>query len=155
MAEIITVSGVKALGQSFKKQGKRVVLVGGCFDILHPGHVIFLQKAKKAGDILVVLLESDQKVRKIKGEKRPINSQKMRALILAALKSVDYVVLLPFMETESSYAELVKKIGPDVIAATSGYDTAHHKHITQLTGARLKFVTVKIGDHSSSRILEK
>ena len=135
-------------------QGKRVVLAGGCFDVLHPGHIIFLQKAKKAGDELIVLLESDEKVKKIKGIKRPVHNQKERALMLKALKFVDAVILLPFMESEREYDEWVKKIKPDIIAATLGDPQNHHKKRTaQLVGAKLKYVTKRVGNHSSSRIL--
>ncbi len=80
---------------------EKVVLAGGCFDVLHPGHVIFLQKAKKEGDILVVLLESDEKVKRLKGDGRPIHTQEKRAENLSALKVVDFVVLLPFMKENS------------------------------------------------------
>ena len=79
---------------------KITVLAGGCFDVLHPGHIVFLEKAKKAGDYLVVLLESDKKIRKLKGKGRPVHSQKERAEILSALKSVDSVVCLPYMEND-------------------------------------------------------
>ena len=64
----------------------KIVLVGGCFDILHLGHVVFLEKAKKEGDVLVVLLESDEKVRFLKGKGRPVHTQSERAEILSALK---------------------------------------------------------------------
>lgn len=132
----------------------RTVLVGGCFDVLHPGHIIFLQKAKATGDQLVVLLESDRKLKKIKGIKRPVHSQKMRALMLKALKFVDRVIMLPFMETERQYDDFVKKIKPDIIATTLGDPENHHKKRTaKLVGAKLKYVTKIIGNHSTSRIL--
>jgi len=101
-----------------KKRGNRIVLVGGCFDILHIGHVRFLSEAKRMGDYLVVLLESDQRVRALKGEKRPVFIQKERAEMLSALKSVDLVVLLPMLETDRDYLNLIKRIKPDVIAVT-------------------------------------
>ena len=97
---------------------KRIVLVGGCFDILHIGHVRFLSEAKRMGDYLVVLLESDQRVRALKGEKRPVFIQKERAELLSALGSVDLIVLLPTMDTDRSYLNLIKRIKPDVIAVT-------------------------------------
>lgn len=133
---------------------KKVVLAGGCFDILHPGHVIFLQKAKKAGDILVVLLESDQKVKKLKGVNRPVHTQKERAIVLKALKFVDRVILLPNMKNDSDYERLIKQIKPDIIAATEGADDNHFKkQAAKLVGAKLVYVTKMIGYHSSSGIL--
>jgi rfaE bifunctional protein nucleotidyltransferase chain/domain len=100
------------------KRGERIVLAGGCFDILHVGHVRFLSEAKEMGDHLIVLLESDRIVEKLKGRNRPVFIQKERAEMLSALRSVDLVVLLPMMEHDSDYLDLVKKIKPDVIAVT-------------------------------------
>jgi len=99
------------------KEG-RIVLTGGCFDILHIGHVRFLSEAKKMGDYLMVLLENDEKIRKLKGESRPVFIQKERAEMLSALRSVDLVVLLPAIENDSDYLNLMIKIKPDVIAIT-------------------------------------
>lgn len=135
---------------------KKVVLVGGCFDILHPGHIIFLQKAKRTGDRLIVLLESDEKIRKLKGNKRPIHTQKERELILKALKAIDLVIPLPYMKTDQEYEVLIKKIKPDVIAATYGaQDNYHKERIAKLVGAKLKYVTNMIEDHSTSKILNR
>lgn len=122
--------------------------------MLHPGHVIFLQKAKKAGDILVILLESDEKVKQLKGANRPVHNQKMRAKVLASLTSVDLVVKLPFMEEDDQYDQLILKIKPDVIAATSGYPNInYHKRAADLVGVKLIYVTKIIGNHSTSKIL--
>lgn len=138
------------------KQGTKIVLVGGCFDVLHPGHVIFLQKAKRAGDKLIVLLESDRKVRELKGTGRPVHSQKERALMLEALWPVDRVVLLPYLKDEKSYDELIRKIKPDVIAVTAGdKNLAYHQRAAKAAGAKIKFVTKVIGNYSTSRILDR
>lgn len=129
--------------------------MGGCFDILHPGHIIFLKKSKQAGDWLVVLLESDQKVTELKGADRPIHSQKDRAKMLKAIKFVDDVVRLPYMKSDQEYDEIVKKIKPDIIATTFGDKNIHHyQRSAQKVGAKLKFVTRFIKGHSTSRILE-
>jgi len=106
MGEAILVRKITEVVQNIKKQHKKIVLVGGCFDILHPGHVIFLEKAKKVGDILFVLLESDEKVKKIKGANRPIHNQKMRAKVLSVLCCVDYIVMLPFLKSDTDYDKL-------------------------------------------------
>lgn len=140
--------------KDLKIQGKKIVLVGGCFDILHPGHVIFLEKAKAEGDYLVVLLESDKKVKRLKGANRPVHSQPMRAKVLSALEFVDLVVMLPFMESETLYDKLVQKFRPDTIALTAGYANKNHqKRTAKLSGAKLRYVTKVIGNHSTSRIL--
>lgn len=153
MGEVIEVGKLAGFIGLLKKQNKKIVLAGGCFDVLHPGHVVFLEKAKKEGDILVVLLESDEKVRQLKGISRPVHSQKERAKVLSALRSVDCVVMLPFMKKSLDYDELIGKIKPDVIAATFGENNADHQRVARKVGAKLKFVTKIIGNHSTSKIL--
>lgn len=96
---------------------KKIVLVGGCFDILHFGHIYFLKKAKKLGDILVVALESDENTRKLKGFKRPIHTQKQRAEMLKSLSFVDKVISLPPFP---NYQELTANVHPAIIAVTKG-----------------------------------
>lgn len=133
--------------------GQKVVLVGGCFDVLHPGHLIFLERAKKEGDLLVVLLESDEKIRVLKGEKRPIHTQADRAKVLSDIKFVNFVILLSYLKKESDYDEVVKKISPTVIAVTKGVDDSHHKRVAKLSGATLKYVTKIVGDYSTTKII--
>lgn len=132
------------------------MLVGGCFDVLHPGHVIFLEKAKKAGDKLVVLLESDEKVRQLKGSNRPVHNQKERARVLSALKSVDQVILLPEIKDDHAYDEIILKIRPDIIAITKGYSNfVYHQRAAKVAGAKLRSVTQMVGNYSTSRILDR
>ena len=116
MARIVNVKELQKI--LLREDFGKIVLTGGCFDILHLGHVRFLSKAKRMGDTLIVLLESDRKVKKLKGKKRPVFIQKERAEMLGALRSVDLVVLLPEMENDSDYSNLVMKIRPDIIAVT-------------------------------------
>ncbi len=100
-----------------ERKGK-IVLAGGCFDILHIGHVRFLSEARRMGDYLTLLLESDEKVKKLKGKNRPVFVQRERAEMLAALRSVDLVILLPMLEDDRDYLNLVMKIKPGVLAVT-------------------------------------
>ena len=100
-----------------KKNNKKIVFTNGCFDIIHSGHISYLEKAKTLGDILIVGLNSDDSVKKLKGSNRPINTQKDRAYILASLKSVDYVVIF----NEETPYELIKKIKPDILAKGADY----------------------------------
>ena len=135
---------------------KKVVLVGGCFDVLHPGHIIFLQKAKAAGDYLIVLLESDERIKKLKGIKRPVHDQKMRALMLYAVRYVDQVISLPDLKKDEDYEKIVAKIKPDIIAVTKGGSDYHHeKRVAKLVGAELKYVTKMIGNYSTTAILNR
>ena len=108
---------------------KRIVLVGGCFDLLHFGHTEFLREAKKLGDHLIVALESDENVKKTKGESRPIHAQRQRRSMLEALSSVDEVISLPIMKTDEDYKTLVMKVHPNVIAATEGDPILEKKKI--------------------------
>ncbi|MDO8573955.1 MAG: adenylyltransferase/cytidyltransferase family protein [Candidatus Daviesbacteria bacterium] len=154
MAKIISAKQLPLFGKNLHKSGKKIVLVGGCFDVVHPGHIGFLTEAKKAGDILVVLLESDQNVRKLKGSNRPVHKQKMRAKVLSALEAVDCVLLLPDETSRQVYDQAIDLIKPDIIAVTRGYASIkYHKRAAKIIGARLKFVTNMIGNYSTSRIL--
>ena len=96
------------------------ILVGGVFDILHYGHIHFLREAKKLGDILVVALESDKNVKRLKGDSRPFHSQAQRKEILESLSFVDEVITLKDEMKDVDYLELVKKEQPLVIAITTG-----------------------------------
>jgi rfaE bifunctional protein nucleotidyltransferase chain/domain len=124
-------------------EGKgRTVLVGGCFDILHIGHVRFLSEARGMGDCLIVLLESDKKSRKLKGRNRPVFIQSERAEMLSALRSVDLVVLLPMMEDDTDYLNLVKKIKPGIIAVTENDPNIEKKRRqAEEAGGELKIIT--------------
>lgn len=96
------------------------VIVGGCFDLLHYGHISFLKKARDLGDTLIVLLESDEKVRKLKGDTRPIHNQNQRKEMLESLSCVDEVIILPAVTTDQFYIDLIDQIRPDVIVVTEG-----------------------------------
>jgi rfaE bifunctional protein nucleotidyltransferase chain/domain len=107
------------LGLLEKVRGKKkIVFTNGCFDLLHAGHADYLNKAKSVGDILVVGINSDASVRRIKGEKRPILPQQMRAYLLDNLKPVDYVVIFE----EDTPLELIKAIKPDVLVKGADWD---------------------------------
>jgi rfaE bifunctional protein nucleotidyltransferase chain/domain len=97
--------------KSIQTSGKTIVFTNGCFDIIHAGHVQYLEQAKAMGDILVVGLNSDASVKRLKGETRPVNSEKDRAIVLAGLESVNYVVIF---EEDNPY-ELIKVIQPDIL----------------------------------------
>ena len=93
MNKVRELSGLKPILESAKASGKTVVFANGCFDVLHVGHVRYLQEAKELGDILVVGLNSDQSVRRLKGEGRPVMEQESRAILLSALECVDYIAI--------------------------------------------------------------
>lgn len=100
-----------------RNQGKRIVFTNGCFDILHSGHVIYLAEAKKLGDVMIVGLNSDASVKRLKGESRPINSELDRQIILSGLKSVDYVSIFD----EDTPLELILACKPDLLVKGGDY----------------------------------
>lgn len=156
MKQLLTINQAAKLAKSLKADGSKIVLAGGCFDILHLGHVTFLEKAKACGDALIILLESDQSIKKMKGNSRPINPQAHRARLLASLKMVDYVILLPEMKGDNAaYDKLILKIRPDIIAITKGDRGIDHKtRQAVLVGAQLLEVTESLPEHSTTKILE-
>lgn len=115
---IKTKDEIYALSERLKKEGKKVVFTNGCFDILHVGHVKYLQEAKSYGDVLIVGLNSDSSVRELKGPTRPVNTEADRAYILAALESVDYVVMF----SEETPHDLIKNIAPDILVKGGDYE---------------------------------
>ena len=117
-SHIKTFDEIKTLASKLHSQGKKIVFTNGCFDILHVGHVKYLEVAKSYGDVLILGLNADSSVRKLKGPTRPINTQDDRAYILASLESVDYVVIF---EEETPY-ELIKLIKPHVLVKGGDYE---------------------------------
>lgn len=156
MNSILNISQAKKVAQSIHQQNKKIVLVGGCFDLVHLGHLVFLQKAKSIGDILFVLLESDQTIRRLKGDKRPINSQINRAKFLTHLKSVDFVIKLPEFKTNQQYQKLITQIKPNIIAITQNdFQKKLKKQQANLVKAKLITVTSVIKNQSTSLVIQK
>lgn len=135
---------------------KKIVLVGGCFDIVHLGHLIFLEKAKAKGDELIVLLESDENIRKNKGQNRPINNQENRAIFLTKLKMVDHVIKLPEMKSDEEYLEILKKVKPNIIAVSENDGNIEKKRRqAKEIGAKVLKVSKLIPHQSTSLIIDK
>lgn len=155
MDKVITLREVIKLSKKLKSERERIVLVGGCFDILHLGHVTFLEKAKERGDKLLVLLESDEAVRVFKGENRPINTQKDRARVLAALSAVDFIITLPRRLDDKMYDQIVKEIRPEVLATTKGDPQKYHKERqAKLVGAKVIEIVEPLKNQSTTRLAE-
>ena len=131
---------------------KKIVFTNGCFDILHAGHADYLNKAKSLGDILVVGINSDDSVRRIKGEKRPILPQQMRAYLLDNLKPVDYVVIFE----EDTPLELIKAIKPDVLVKGADWDLERivGADFVLSYGGRVERIPFSF-DISTSKIIER
>lgn len=156
MRKIITLDEATKLVKRLKSQGKIIVLTGGCFDILHQGHLTFLQLAKEQGDILFVALESDEKVRRLKGDKRPINSQEQRAKTLAVLDLVDYIIVLPTLQTDEEYLHFTTMLSPNIIAITQGDPkTAEKEKQAKAIGGQVVIVTKQLHNYSTTQIINQ
>jgi D-beta-D-heptose 7-phosphate kinase / D-beta-D-heptose 1-phosphate adenosyltransferase len=114
---IKTPNEISSIVKSLKNKGRKIVFTNGCFDILHIGHIKYLEEAKKCGDILIVGLNSDNSIKRIKGNNRPINNQSDRGYLLASLEIVDYVVIFD----EDTPIEIIKLILPDVLVKGGDY----------------------------------
>lgn len=155
MEKIIPANKIQGLIKKIKNSKQKIVIIGGCFDILHLGHIRFLKQAKKLGDILIILLESDERIKSMKGQGRPINSQEIRAEILGALQDVDFVVLLPRKMENKDYDFFVSKIKPDYIAVTKGDSgLKNKKRSAGLANAKVIVVMDLIKGYSTSKIVD-
>jgi FAD synthetase len=152
---LIVVSSITLIMSSYvftMNQNKKIVLVGGCFDIIHFGHIQFLQKAKEAGNYLIVALEPDERITHYKN-RSPIHTQKERAHNLLALRCVDEIIMLPLLNGFDDYLKLVQNIKPHVIAITNNDpQLANKQKQADAIGAQLVIVTDMIEDFSSSAI---
>lgn len=142
---------LKKIIQRHKQRGQRIVLANGCFDLIHVGHIRYLKESKKQGDVLVVALNSDASVRKLKGKGRPILSLKERAEIVSSFSSVDYVT---FFE-EPNVGKVLLELKPDVQAKGSDYtkDTVPEKEIVKSYGGAIA-ITGGPKIKSTSRLIE-
>jgi len=156
MNRIKTREEIKAIRKKLKTKGKRVVFTNGVFDIIHSGHVDYLNKAKASGDILIVGVNSDASVKRIKGKKRPILNEKERAFIVSNLKAVDYVTLFE----EDTPGELINELIPDVLikGADWALDKIVGRDAVEVNGGEVKtieFVNVQSTSNIIKSILDK
>ena len=118
--KILTETALQRQVSTLRCQGKRIVFTNGCFDLLHPGHVVYLEAARALGDVLIVAVNSDRSVRALKGPQRPITPEADRARVLAALACVDYVTLF----ADETAERLVEMLQPDIYVKGGDYARA-------------------------------
>ena len=137
---------------ALKAQGKKIVFTNGCFDLVHLGHLDYLEKARGKGDVLVIGLNSDQSIRRLKGASRPVMDENSRARLLAALEFVDYVVLFD----EDTPLELIRDILPDILVKGDDYDLSNivGADVVMSNGGKVETVELVKG-YSSTAIIEK
>ena len=143
---------IVSLGDLQSLSNKKIVFTNGCFDILHAGHIEYLYQAAQLGDVLLIGLNSDNSVRRIKGETRPINKEIDRAIILASLYFVDYVVFFD----EDTPLNLIEKIKPNVLVKGGDYSVENivGADFVQKNGGKVIVIPFKEG-YSSSSIISK
>lgn len=153
--KIINISQAFDISQRIHLDNKVIVLIGGCFDILHIGHVQFMEEAKKLGDILMLLLESDEAIRQLKGINRPINNQSDRSMILSSLVFTDYIIPLSHLLNDKEYDQLIFELKPDIIATTANDPgRIHKKRQAESLGIKLVDVIKRIDNQSTSKIAQ-
>lgn len=152
MGEVIKRENLAEFLRDLRSKGETIVTTNGCFDILHVGHVRYLQKTKTFADKMIVCLNSDSSVRSIKGPTRPINNENDRAEILCALSCVDYVILFD----EDTPLNLLCEIKPNVHTKGADYtiETLPEAKPIMENGGRIEFITFVEGK-STTKVIEK
>ena len=151
-SKVATIDTLKDVSTQARRSGKTIAFANGCFDLLHVGHVRYLQGARAEGDVLIVGVNADASVRKLKGEGRPLQNEQDRALLVAALHAVDWVVIFP----EDTVENLLLAIKPDVHCKGTDYteDTVPERHVVKSYGGRVAIVGDP-KDHDTSALLAR
>jgi D-beta-D-heptose 7-phosphate kinase/D-beta-D-heptose 1-phosphate adenosyltransferase len=151
-SKIVLLDELEKLLEDDRKQGMKIVSTSGCFDIIHAGHVLYLEEAAQRGDRLVVLLNSDSSVRSLKGDMRPIVPEKERAIVIAGFSSVDYVCIF----SERTPCDIIERIKPDVVVKGGDYDGKWIPEMDTVAvyGGRVEYVNIVEGC-STTNIVKK
>ena len=152
--KIVDPERLASIADSLRKQGRKLVLTNGCFDLLHVGHVRYLQAARALGDALAVAINGDHSVRILKGEGRPLNADSDRAELVAALQCVDYAVLF----SEERVTQLIEKVRPAIYVKGGDYTLVslhpeEHAALEKI-GAEIRILPFEAG-HSTSSLIER
>jgi rfaE bifunctional protein nucleotidyltransferase chain/domain len=152
--KIVTTEEAGALAKAMRDSGRKLVFTNGCFDLLHVGHVRYLQAARALGDGLLVAINGDESVRALKGEGRPLTSAEDRAEVIAALESVNHVVIFP----EVRATQLLEKVRPAIYVKGGDYTAeslhAEERATLERVGTEIRILPFEAG-HSTSGLLEK
>lgn len=150
MFNLIEKENLSDLIKKLRSEGKKIVTTNGCFDLLHVGHVRYLQKSKSFGDILIVMLNSDMSVKRLKGDSRPLNNEQDRAEILCALSCVDYVVIFE----EDTPRDLLDIIKPDIHTKGGDYtlETLPEADVIIKNNIKLELITFVEGKSTTNLI---
>jgi len=151
MSNIKNLEELKFIRKQLRKENKIVVFTNGCFDIIHAGHIDYLSKAKELGEVLIVGLNTDDSVRRIKGDKRPIIKESDRAIVLSKIKPVDYVIFF----NEDTPLTLIEELIPDILVKGADWeiDDIVGKDVVIKNGGKVKNIEF-INDRSTSQIIQ-
>ncbi len=151
MKSLKTLEAMKEIRQQLKNQNKKVVFTNGCFDLIHAGHIDYLSKAKALGDVMIVGLNSDASVLRIKGSKRPILNESERSFIISNLKPVDYVTLFD----EDTPKLLIEELLPDILVKGADWEIENivGKDVVIANGGEVKTIEF-VNDQSTSNIIQ-
>jgi len=151
-SKIKTLEEIKKIVEKLRKEKKKIVFTNGCFDILHVGHIRLFKQAKSFGDVLILGLNSDKSVKKIKSGERPIVDESDRAEILENLESIDYIIFF----NESTPIELISEIKPDFLVKGKDYEESEvvGKEIVESNGGVVKLIDF-VNGKSTSKIIDK
>jgi rfaE bifunctional protein nucleotidyltransferase chain/domain len=152
MGNVVTVRELEKIRRSLRRARKTVVFTNGTFDILHRGHVEYLAAARALGDVLIVGLNTDASIRRIKGPKRPINRSRDRAIVLAALRAVDYVCLFG----DDTPKRLIGRVIPDILVKGADWkaDAIVGKDIVEAHGGRVERIRLTPG-RSTTNVIQR
>jgi D-glycero-beta-D-manno-heptose 1-phosphate adenylyltransferase len=152
--KILSLEDLAERAKALRDAGKKVVATNGCFDLLHVGHVRYLKAARARGDILIVGVNGDDSVRQLKGPRRPLNNEKDRAEVLAALESVDLIAIFP----EERATRFIQLVAPDLYVKGGDYKTetlnSEERAVLEKLGTKIDLVPFEKG-YSTSSLLEK
>ena len=152
MEKLVKEDEINALIKKLRSENKTIVFTNGCFDILHAGHVRYLKESKSKGDVLIVGLNSDSSIKKIKGESRPINNEQDRTEVLSALENVNYIIVF----NETTPVKLLDKIKPDIYTKGADYtiETLPEAETVIKNGGRVEFIK-HVEGKSNTKIIDK
>lgn len=152
--KVVDAEQLSAIGKEMRAKSRKLVLTNGCFDLLHVGHIRYLQAARALGDALAVAINGDESVRSLKGKGRPLNNEADRAEVVAALECVDHVIIFP----EVRATGLLEKVRPAIYVKGGDYtrETLHPEERSALerTGAEIRILPFEKG-HSTSSLIDK
>lgn len=151
-AKIVDIDELEQIACQLKQQGKKIAATSGCFDIIHAGHVTYLEEAATKGDVFVLFLNSDDSVRGLKGKKRPIVPQQERAIVVAGLECIDYVCMFD----EYTPCRMIEIIKPDIFIKGGDYEGQWIPEMDSVMqyGGRVQYVSMVDGC-STTNIIEK